>query len=58
MSLDLDFLAMLPLPDLNLHKRNSLFLPLFTIVNNNNVDSYMLHGLELLISNSGKGAGN
>ena len=50
-------MAILPLLDIDLYIRNSLFPPLFTIINNINGDLNMLHGLELLILSNGTGAG-
>ena len=44
--------------EINLHIRNSLFPPLFAIINNINGDLNMLHGLEFLILSTGRGTGN
>ena len=44
----------LPLLEIDLHIRNSLYPPLLTIISSINGDLNMLHGLELLIPISGK----
>ena len=51
-------MTLLPLLEMDLLKRNHLFPPLFTIINNINGYLNILYDLELLIPSSGTGTRN
>ena len=55
MSFDFDCLTLLPLLEMDLLKRNNLFPPLLTIINNIKGYLNIRYGLELLIPNMGQG---
>ena len=51
-------MTLLALLEMDLLKKNHLFPPLFTIINNTNGYLNILYGLELLIPDSGIGTRN